>query len=182
MAAFREGFQSLNEEPDAGHIRHCHVSPHGGTACSAQTELETLMTRTSHLIAVLSACIIAAPIASASELTVTVEGIAKQQGSIMLGLFDEATYNGDGAVNGANLTVEGTSVSVTFEGLEPGEYAVRLYHDVNDDGEMNSNPFGMPTEPYAFSNNAQGRFGPAKWEDAKFSVEADGTAHTITMN
>ena len=119
------------------------------------------MTRTSHLIAVLSACIIAAPIASASELTVTVEGIAKQQGSIMLGLFDEATYNGDGAVNGANLTVEGTSVSVTFEGLEPGEYAVRLYHDVNDDGEMNSNPFGMPTEPYALSNNAQGRFGPA---------------------
>ncbi len=140
------------------------------------------MTRLSSLIAALSTCLIAAPLASASDLTVTVEGIAKKQGSIMLGLFDEASYNGDGAVDGANLTVEGTSVTVTFEGLEPGEYAVRLYHDVNDDGEMNTNPFGMPTEPYAFSNDAKGRFGPAKWDDAKFSVEAEGTAHTITMN
>ena len=93
------------------------------------------MTRLSSIIAALSTCLIAAPLASASDLTVTVEGIAKQQGSIMLGLFDEASYEGDGAVDGANLTVEGDSVTVTFEGLEPGEYAVRLYHDVNDDGD-----------------------------------------------
>lgn len=140
------------------------------------------MTRTSTLIALLAASLIAAPLASASELTVTVEGIADAKGTIMLGLFDEATYNGDGAVNGANLKVDGDSVTAVFEGLEPGEYAVRLYHDLNDDGEMNTNPFGMPTEPYAFSNDARGRFGPAKWEAAKFTVEADGTTHTITMN
>jgi len=140
------------------------------------------MTRISALLAAASTCLVAAPLASASDLTVTVEGIAQTQGSIMLGLFDETSYKGDGAVNGANLVVESDSVSVTFEGLEPGEYAVRLYHDLNDDGEMNTNPFGIPTEPYAFSNDAKGRFGPAKWEDAKFTVEADGTSHTITMN
>ena len=134
------------------------------------------------LTALIAPGIIAVQIASASVLTVTVEGISKAQGSIMLGLFDEATYNGDGAVNGANLKVESDSVSVTFEGLAPGEYAVRLYHDLNDDGEMHTNPFGMPTEPYAFSNDAQGRFGPAKWDAAKFTVGADGTTHTITMN
>ncbi len=140
------------------------------------------MSRISSLIAALSTCMIVAPLASASDLTVTVEGIAKQQGSIMLGLFDEASYDGDGAVNGANLDVTGDSVTVTFEDLTPGEYAVRLYHDVNADGELNTNPFGMPTEPFAFSNDAKGRFGPATWEDAKFTVETDGTAHTITMN
>ncbi len=140
------------------------------------------MTRTSSLIALIAASFVAAPLASAADLTVSVEGIADAKGSIMLGLFDEATYNGDGAVNGANLVVEGTSVTATFEGLEPGEYAIRLYHDVNADGEMNTNPFGMPTEPYAFSNDAKGRFGPAKWDAAKFVVEADGTTHTITMN
>ncbi|MEO1659596.1 MAG: DUF2141 domain-containing protein [Pseudomonadota bacterium] len=141
------------------------------------------MTRsTASFAAFAAAALMITPIASASDLTVTVEGIAKTQGTIMLGLFDEATYNGSGAVNGANLKVDGDSVTVTFEGLEPGEYAVRLYHDVNDDGEMNTNPFGMPTEPYAFSNDAKGRFGPAKWEAAKFSVAADGAVHTITMN
>lgn len=140
------------------------------------------MTRTSTLIAAIVAATLAAPVASATDLTLNVEGIKSAKGTIMLGLFDEASYNGDGAVEGANLKVEGDAVSVTFEGLEPGEYAVRLYHDVNDDGTMNTNPFGMPTEPYAFSNDAKGRFGPAKWEAAKFTVAADGETHTITMN
>lgn len=140
------------------------------------------MTRTASLSLLLAATVLTAPVALASELTVNVDGIADAKGTIMLGLFDEATYNGDGAVNGANLKVEGDRVSVTFDNLTPGEYAVRLYHDLNDDGEMNTNPFGMPTEPFAFSNDARGRFGPAKWEAAKFSVSADGTTHTITMN
>ena len=140
------------------------------------------MTRTASFAALIAASMIATPIALASDLTVNVESIAKTQGTIVLGLFDEATYNGDGAVDGANLKVEGNDVSVTFEGLEPGEYAVKLYHDVNDDGEMNTNPFGMPTEPFAFSNDAKGRFGPAKWNAAKFTVGADGTVPTIKLN
>jgi len=140
------------------------------------------MTRLTSLTAIVAAACMITPVANAADLTVNVENIAQTKGTIMLGLFDQATYNGDGAVNGASLKVEGTSVTAEFEGLEPGEYAVRLYHDVNDDGEMNTNPFGMPTEPYAFSNDAKGRFGPAKWDAAKFVVEADGTTHTITMN
>ena len=140
------------------------------------------MTRTASLSLLLAATVLTAPVALASELTVNVDGIADAKGTIMLGLFDEATYNGDGVVNGANLKVEGDRVTVTFDNLTPGEYAVRLYHDLNDDGEMNTNPFGMPTEPFAFSNDARGRFGPAKWEAAKFSVSANGTTHTITMN
>ncbi len=140
------------------------------------------MTRLTSTLAALAICALAAPIANASDLTVNVEGIKTAQGMIMLGLFDEATYNGDGAVGGASVTVEGGSISTTFEGLAPGEYAVRLYHDVNGDGEMNTNPFGMPTEPYAFSNDAQGRFGPAKWEAAKFTVTEATEVHTITMN
>jgi len=138
------------------------------------------MKRTPVIIAALAA-VLTVPVAGAAELTVNIEGIQAAKGTIMLGLFDEATYNGDGAVDGASLNVEGDAVTAVFEGLEPGEYAVRLYHDVNGDGEMNTNPFGMPTEPYAFSNNAKGRFGPATWDAAKFTVSADGDSHTITM-
>ena len=140
------------------------------------------MTCTSTLLALTTAALLCAPAALASDLTVTVQGIEKPQGTIMLGLFDKATYDGNGSVNGANLTVEGDTVTATFEGLAPGEYAVKLYHDVNDDGEMNTNPFGMPVEPFAFSNDAKGRFGPAKWDAAKFTVGTDPVAHTITMN
>jgi uncharacterized protein (DUF2141 family) len=40
----------------------------------------------------------------------------------------------------------------------------------------------MPTEPFAFSNNAKGRFGPAKWDDARFEVTEDGAVQIITLN
>ncbi len=132
-------------------------------------------------IALAVAGLLVSPAAFASALTVTVDNIEKPQGSIMLAVFDEAGYETDEAFRGTSLDVEGDSVSVTFEELPAGTYGIKLYHDVNGDGEMNTNPFGMPTEPYAFSNNAKGRFGPAKWDEAQFDVSADATAHTISM-
>jgi len=53
---------------------------------------------------------------------------------------------------------------------------------VDGNGQMNSNAFGIPSEPYAFSNNAQGTMGPAKWDAAKFIVTADGAVQIISLN
>ena len=39
---------------------------------------------------------------------------------------------------------------------------------------------GMPVEPFAFSNNAVGNMGPAKWEAAAFEI-AGPTVQTITF-
>lgn len=122
-----------------------------------------------------------APVALAGPLTVKLENVQKQTGEIRLGVFDAAGYANGKAVTGADVTVDGASLSVTLEGLAPGEYGIKLYHDVNGDGEMNTNPFGMPTEPFAFSNNAKGRFGPARWEDARFEVTEDGAVQIIAL-
>ena len=140
------------------------------------------MTRLYSHAALLTLFAAAAPTAFAADLTVTVDGIANQNGAIVLGLFEAETYDGDCSVDAAAIVIEGPSVSVTFEGLTPGEYAVRLYHDVNGDGEFNTGAFGIPTEPYAFSNNAKGSFGPAKWKAAKFTLEDASATHTITLN
>lgn len=123
-----------------------------------------------------------APVAQAGPLTVKFENIKTQKGAIRLGVYDAAGYESGKAVTGADVPVDAASVSVTLEGLAPGEYGIKLYHDVNGDGEMNANPFGMPTEPFAFSNNARGQFGPAKWDAARFEVTADGAVQVITFN
>jgi len=136
--------------------------------------------------AALAALILLASPALAEETTslrVTIDGIKAETGTINLGVFDEAGYNGEGgAVNGAMITVDAGTVTTTIEGLAPGTYGIKVYQDVNDNGQMDTNPFGMPTEPYAFSNNAKGRFGPAGWDKASFEVVAGGTAHAITLN
>ena len=64
--------------------------------------------------------------------------------------------------------------------LPAGTYGMKAVHDVNGNGKMDVNPFGMPTEPYAFSNNAVGNMGPAQWDRAHFEVSG-ATAQTIRI-
>jgi uncharacterized protein (DUF2141 family) len=52
--------------------------------------------------------------------------------------------------------------------------------DENANGKMDSNVIGIPIEPYAFSNDASGNFGPPTFEQAKFVVTKD--AKKITIN
>ncbi len=101
-------------------------------------------------------------------------------GSVMVALFgSEAAYNGGAPVAQAAVSASGPVVA-RFENLPAGDYAMRAFHDVNGNGQMDTNPFGMPTEPYAFSNNARGNMGPASWERARFAVSGE-TAQTISI-
>lgn len=120
---------------------------------------------------------------AASSLTVNFTGIEEKEGALMGELVDsEAAYNGKSPpVRAVMVTVDNAEVATMIEGLAPGTYAIKLFHDVDGDGKMSTNPYGMPTEPFAFSNNAQGNMGPAKWADAKFEVKAGANTHSIII-
>ena len=114
--------------------------------------------------------------ASADTLTIVVEDIRRANGTVQVQvLASQGQFDGDGvAMEFIQEAIEG-SMTFTADGLAPGEYAVRVMHDVNGNDELDANFVGMPTEPYAFSNNAKGVFGPAKWEDARFVVAGSVT-------
>lgn len=119
-----------------------------------------------------------------SKIVLTFETGART-GMVMIALYDSAAaYDGSGAGEGAvartAISASGRVVA-TFDNLPAGDYAVKAFHDVNGDGEMNTNPFGIPTEPYAFSNNAVGNMGPARWDRARFAVSGE-TAQTISIH
>lgn len=104
------------------------------------------------------------------------------QGAVMMQLFDsEASYSAGQGVAARRIPVSAATANAAFEGLAPGQYAIRLFHDVNGDGELNTNPFGIPTEPFAFSNNARSRFGPAAWDAAMFTVTAGANVQQISV-
>lgn len=107
--------------------------------------------------------------------------VGAETGTVMVALFDSAeAYDAGRPVRVAQLDVAGGQRVADFDGLAPGDYAARAFHDVDGDGQMNTNPFGMPTEPYAFSNNAVGNMGPASWDRARFTVAGD-TAQTLRL-
>lgn len=121
--------------------------------------------------------------AAAATLMIRFEGIETPNGQIMLSVFDNAAaHDGNGApVRVAAVPVDGTTALASFEGLAPGDYAVKAFHDIDGDGKMGTNPFGMPLEPYAFSNNAKAQGGPPRWDAARFPVAAGANAIRIAI-
>ena len=108
--------------------------------------------------------------------------VGEPKGAVMVALYaSPETWEGGAPVKAERLPVAGGSVRVKFTGLKPGRYAVKAFHDVDGDGAMNRNAFGMPTEPFGFSNNAPARFGPAVWSAAAFEVGPAGAAQTIVL-
>lgn len=118
-----------------------------------------------------------------ASLSLVFIGIEEKQGAVMGAVFNsEDAYNGKGApVRQIMIPADKADVGVNFEGLAPGIYAIKLFHDVDGDMKMTTNPYGMPIEPFAFSNNAVGNMGPAKWADAKFEVKPGANAHSIII-
>ena len=121
----------------------------------------------------------------AQDLTISFEGIKMPKGAIMVALFDsEAAFDGAAGKPMRMVAIPVTSgrAQTVIKGLPAGRYGVKSFHDVDGDGKMGANPFGMPTEPFAFSNNATGLMGPAKWAAAAFSVDAATVTHVITID
>ena len=118
--------------------------------------------------------------ADPSSLTLTFDTGAST-GAVMVALYDSQAAWSDGApVRSARIDVAAGQRTATFDDLPDGDYGMKAYHDVNGDGTMNTNPFGMPVEPYAFSNNAVGNMGPARWGQARVTVSGAVT-QTISI-
>ena len=119
----------------------------------------------------------------AGSLTVTFKDIRTPKGAILAAVFDgEAAYRGQGApVRTLMAPVTGERAETVLKGLPPGRYAISAFHDVDGDGKMKTNPFGIPLEPFAFSNGAQAQMGPPSWEAAAFVVAAGANAQTLSI-
>ena len=130
---------------------------------------------------ILAACL-GTSAADDASLTVQVEGLQGARGAVVMAVFASAdSWNGGDPVAGGRVEVSGPAVTVSFDALPAGDYAIRMYHDVDGDGELDVNLMGIPSEPFAFSNNARGRFGPASWADSVFAVSPGENTHTLNL-
>jgi uncharacterized protein (DUF2141 family) len=133
--------------------------------------------------------------AEADELRVTIQGVASSAGSLMIGLYDGEDHFRAAIANAANVgllndrsrlvgiamrAVAGTQ-SVVFTNLKPGRYAIIAFHDENDNGKLDENMWGVPTEGYGFSNNAEGFLAPPSFKDASVLLDSPDRAITITL-
>jgi uncharacterized protein (DUF2141 family) len=63
----------------------------------------------------------------------------------------------------------GKNAQLEMEDLVVGkEYAITCFLDENANLMLDKNAFGIPNEPYGFSNNTKGFFGPPSFDEVKF--------------
>ncbi len=106
-------------------------------------------------------------------LKVDITGIKSAEGIVRIGLENSEDAFDKGELSKAQfrsleLAAKLGRLEGVFEALPSGTYAIKVFHDANSNGKLDSNFFGLPTEAYGFSNNVRGTLGPAKFKAAQF--------------
>jgi len=118
------------------------------------------------------------------QLHTRVSGI-KQKGKIMIGLYNKAAGFGEDSKTFKSCMVDPAGraeVTVSFDELPPGEYAIALYQDINNNGKLDAGLFGKPKEPYAFSRNVKPRFSAPHFDDCKFQIQSVVRQDIVLIN
>ena len=80
----------------------------------------------------------------------------------------------------AVVPISDGGASAVFEEVSAGPFAVSVFHDVDGNGELDSDMLGIPSEGYGFSRDARDLFGPPSFEEARISLAA-GETKQITI-
>jgi uncharacterized protein (DUF2141 family) len=107
--------------------------------------------------------------AQTSALDISVSNLRSDRGVVLVNVDTEASWFRDSAapMRSLRLTPANRSAQIRVEGLPPGDYAIRVHHDENGDGRLNTGLFGIPSERYGFSGRSR-RLGPPPFAEAKF--------------
>jgi uncharacterized protein (DUF2141 family) len=127
------------------------------------------------LIRVLSTSVASGdPPPQGSTVIATVGKLRAPKGNIACRLFfqEKSFPRGTESTIRKSVRVSGDFARCVFENVPPGTYAMTVIHDENDNGKLDKNFIGMPTEGYGVSNNKTHATSAPVWSECKFVVEA----------
>ena len=122
----------------------------------------------------------------AAKLTVEVSGLHNAQGKVAVAVFASAEgfpKDDSKAIRRVMLPIDGASHSAktVLSDIAPGTYAIAAFHDDNNSGKLETNFFGVPKKGYGFSNNLKPKMRAANFDEARFTVPAEGASGRIQL-
>ena len=82
----------------------------------------------------------------------------------------------------AKVTITDKKSQFHIKKLRPGNYALAVYHDKDNNGKLDRSVFGKPKEAYGFSNNpTRPRRGPPSFEKAKFEIKVNEDSKNLVV-
>lgn len=127
------------------------------------------------IISVVCALAFSAQSLLAQTLTLEVRGIEKVEGKLYVAIYNSAETFMKKPLAGFVVEVKDSVMQIPCNGLPAGSYAFSMYQDENENGKLDTATFGIPTEKFGFSNDAEGVMGPPSYEKCCFTFTADAT-------
>jgi uncharacterized protein (DUF2141 family) len=122
--------------------------------------------------AIAAALVLIAGPASAARIIVTIDGLHSAQGTVFVGLYATPSKFLNGNQSDAIRKVRASTapITVSFDNLPPGTYAVGAYHDENGNDHLDTNFLGLPVEGYALSNGVRAVMSKPTFQQAAFTL------------
>ncbi|MDQ2772348.1 MAG: DUF2141 domain-containing protein [Bacteroidota bacterium] len=125
----------------------------------------------------------AAPAADTQSVTVRVSALVSTSSTVKLYFYNTPAgflKSGKWAFS-RSVKPEGKSEIALSIDLPRGEWAVSLTQDLNNNNKIDKNFLGIPTEPYAFSNNVRPTIAAPGFDECKFMVDGPGQIISIRL-
>lgn len=120
--------------------------------------------------------------ASLSTLTVRIENVTTRGGALHVGVYDADSYAVDSApVLSRTLKPVPGTMTVTFVGVPPGVYGVKVVQDVNRNRANDRHLLGASAEPVGYSNVA-GRADRPAFRAIQFTVTQGDNKAIVRMH
>ena len=111
---------------------------------------------------------------TAHVLKITVNNFKNIKGKLQVCLTDKKEDFLKQCDYAKTVAVRNNTISLKIANIKTGVYSVSLFHDENNNGVLDTKGlFGIPSEPYGFSNNPRTTFGPPSFENCTFLIDGD---------
>ncbi len=119
----------------------------------------------------------------AGKLIIEVENIRTSGGTVWIGLYDSREnylVKERAIVEGQHVDHTG-KVFIEVPNLSFGNYALALFHDINNNGELDRNFLGIPSEPYAFSRLPATKWRLPRFDEVRFTFQQSNQVLTTRL-
>jgi uncharacterized protein (DUF2141 family) len=120
-------------------------------------------------------------VATRAPLTLVISNLASPTAPVIVGVYgtkNKFPYPKD-QLKVYTFKPDSVLLTAMITDLPFGTYALAIYQDVNSNGKIDKNLIGIPTEPYAFSNNYKPTVKAPAFKNCQF--EYNTSSNTMAM-
>lgn len=106
---------------------------------------------------------------SSTTLELDIANVKSEKGVIWIGIYEsEERFLDRDRARLVSVPVSGSrNMRIRIPDVPVGEIAIAIFHDRNNNGELDRSLAGIPSEPFAFSGKVKSRWRLPKFEEVK---------------